>query len=94
MTEELLDQLEKLQNQRIRFVFGLQKFKNFCHFKNALNLLTIRLRKNAHVLYKILFLPSAPDYLRQRFAYRYAMGHHLRVGTNLSHVLPPRSCKF
>ncbi|XP_022816241.1 uncharacterized protein LOC111349367 [Spodoptera litura] len=71
VTEELLNELERLQNVCIRFVFGLRKFEHISEFRNRLKWLPIRLRRNTRILcllYNILFNPAYPTYLRDRFS--------------------------
>lgn len=75
-TEEILDRLERLQNVCIRYIFGLRKFDHISSFRKKLGWLPIRLRRNSRLLsllYNILFNPSYPSYLRDRFDFLYPL---------------------
>ena len=72
LTEEQLDKLERLQNFCIRFIFGLRKYDHISEFRNRLKWLPIRLRRNTHILsllYNVLFNPTTPLYLKERFKF-------------------------
>lgn len=72
LTEKQLDKLERLQNVCIRFIFGLRKYDHVSEFRTKLKWLPIRLRRNTHILtllYSVLFNPSTPLYLKERFEY-------------------------
>lgn len=92
--EDLFDKLERLQNQCIRFVYGLRKYDHVSEFRTKLNWLPVRLRRDLNVLtllYKVLLSSNSPSYLRDRFQFRTAAGDRLRSGTNLSLVIPIHS---
>jgi Reverse transcriptase (RNA-dependent DNA polymerase) len=77
ISEELMNKLERLQNLAIRFIFGLRKYDRISEYRSQLKWLSIRDRRNVHILttlYKILKDPNSPAYLRSRF-----------------HLLPPPS---
>ncbi|KAI5632630.1 hypothetical protein NE865_14646 [Phthorimaea operculella] len=64
--------MERLQNQCIRFVFGLRKFDHITEYRERLKWLTIRRRRELHtlsLLFNVLTNPNAPQYLRERFVY-------------------------
>ncbi|KAJ2939918.1 hypothetical protein O0L34_g6624 [Tuta absoluta] len=70
LSQELLNRMERLQNQCIRFVFGLRKFDHVSEFRERLGWLPIRQRRDLHILsllYNVLNNPNAPIYLRERF---------------------------
>lgn len=72
LTEEQLNKLERLQNLCIRFIYGLRKYDHVSYYRSQLKWLPIRLRRNSHILahlYGILFNPSTPLYLKERFKY-------------------------
>lgn len=72
LTEAQLDKLERLQNFCIRFIYGLRKYDHISEFRQKLQWLSIRLRRNFHtlaLLYNILFNPTTPFYLKERFNY-------------------------
>lgn len=96
LSEELLSKLERLQNQCIRFIFGLRKYDHISEYRKKLNWLPIRFRRESHILsflYNVLMNPSSPSYLRERFRFRDIMGERLRAGTNLSLVIPVHCTK-
>lgn len=69
-TEEVVNKLERLQNLCIRYIYGLRKFDHVSTFRAELQWLPIRLRRKTHILnllYKILFNPLSPKYLRDSF---------------------------
>lgn len=72
LTEVQLDKLERLQNFSIRFIFGLRKYDHISEYRAKLKWLPIRLRRNTHILsllYNILFNPTTPHYLKERFKF-------------------------
>ncbi|CAG9126421.1 unnamed protein product [Plutella xylostella] len=98
LTEEQLNKLERLQNVCIRFIFGLRKYDHVSEFRTKLKWLTIRLRRNTHILsllHSILFNPAYPAYLKERFNFRYeSHTRTLRSSHNLRLNIPPHSTKF
>lgn len=89
-TEDLLNKLERIQNMCIRYVFGLRKFDHITEFRHKLNLLPIRHRRNMHILtllFQVLFNPSAPNYLSERFEFR-VRDDRLRPSKNLILEIP------
>jgi hypothetical protein len=72
ITEELMSKLERLQNLAIRFIFGLRKYDRVSEYRSRLQWLSIRDRRNVHILttlFKILKDPNSPTYLRSRFQF-------------------------
>lgn len=71
--EDQFDELERLQNFALWFVFGLHKYDHVSSFRAKLNCLPIRLRKNAHtlsLLYSILFDPKVLTYLNNNHFFK------------------------
>ncbi|CAK1591293.1 unnamed protein product [Parnassius mnemosyne] len=98
LTEKQLDKLERLQNFCIRFIFGLRKYDHVSCFRNKLKWLPIRLRRNAHILsllYNVLFNPSYPSYLKDRFEFlHYSHSKVLRSSENFTLKMPAHNTKF
>lgn len=98
LTEDQLNKLERLQNFSIRFIFGLRKYDHVSEFRTKLKWLPIRHRRNAHILsllYNILFNPSSPQYLKERFEYLSASNSLcLRSSENLMLKFPPHTTSF
>ncbi|KAI5652169.1 hypothetical protein NE865_00507 [Phthorimaea operculella] len=79
--------MERLQNQGIRFIFGLRKFDHVTEFRQRLRWLPIRQRRDLHtlsLLFNVLFNPAAPQYLRERFVYHNVTDSRLRSCGDLS----------
>lgn len=98
LTEEQFGKLERLQNFCIRFIYGLRKYDHVSEFRSKLKWLPIRLRRNAHILsilYKVLFYPSPPSYLKSRFVFL-GDSHEksLRSSENLTLKMPVHSTTF
>lgn len=99
LTEEQLNKLERLQNICIRFIFGVRKYDHISEYRTKLKWLPIRLRRNSHILsalYCVLFSPNTPDYLKQRFQYKF-LNHQdrfLRSNENLSLSVPSYTSSF
>lgn len=100
LTEDLLNKLERLQNVAIRFIFGLRKFDHISEFRSKLKWLPIRLRRNVHILsllYCVLFKPTSPLYLKNKFEF---VGDHsihskvLRSSQNLTLRMPVHKTKY
>lgn len=98
LTEEMLNKLERLQNLCIRFIFGLRKYDHVSSFRIRLKWLPIRHRRNYHILsllYSILFNPSTPSYLKERFEFQSTtLNRTLRPSRHLSLTLPSHTSKF
>ncbi|KAG7294925.1 hypothetical protein JYU34_022691 [Plutella xylostella] len=98
LTEEQLNKLERLQNVCIRFIYGLRKYDHVSEFRRKLKWLPIRLRRNTHILsllYSILFNPSSPSYLKERFEFRFTTHNkNLRSTENLRINIPPHTTSF
>lgn len=90
--------LKRLQIFSIRFIFGLRKYDHVSEFRAKLKWLPIRLRRNTHILsllYSILFNPTYPAYLKERFQFR-CESHNLKLRSshNLRLNIPPNTSKF
>ncbi|CAG9137764.1 unnamed protein product [Plutella xylostella] len=98
ITEEQLNKLERLQNFCIRFIFGLRKFDHISEYRTKLKWLPIRLRRNAHILsllYSVLFNPSTPAYLKERFVLKlHADNRPMRSSQRLLLELPTHTSEF
>ena len=96
LTQEQLNKLERLQNFCIRFIFGLRKYDHVSEFRKKLKWLPIRFRRNTHILsflYSILYIPSTPDYLKERFEFL-SCSHNLRPSTKLRLNTPVHNSTF
>lgn len=83
MNANLLNKLDRLLNNCIRFIFGLRKFDHISHYRAKLKWLPIRERRNSrtlNVLYSILNNVHSPVYLKSKFQY-----------LSFSHSQQPRS---
>lgn len=72
VTQKLLDRLDRLLNNCIRFIFGLRKYDHVSAYRRQLQWLRIRERRSLRILttlYSILFDPSAPEYLKSKFKF-------------------------
>lgn len=98
LTQNQLNKLERLQNFCIRFIYGLRKYDHVSEFRTKLKWLPIRLRRNAHILhllYSILFLPSSPRYLKERFNFLHTThALSLRSSDNLLLQAPVSGTSF
>ncbi|CAK1594782.1 unnamed protein product [Parnassius mnemosyne] len=98
LNEEMLNKLERIQNLCIRFIFGLRKYDHVSEYREKLKWLPIRLRRNTHILsllYCILFNPTSPTYLKERFEF---LGDNhcrsLRSDKNLTLKIPSHNTSF
>ncbi|CAK1584654.1 unnamed protein product [Parnassius mnemosyne] len=98
LNEEMLNKLERIQNLCIRFIFGLRKYDHVSEYREKLKWLPIRLRRNTHILsllYCILFNPTSPTYLKERFEF---LGdthcRSLRSDKNLTLKIPSHNTSF
>ena len=98
ISDEYLNRLERLQNLCIRFIFGLRKYDHISDFRKKLKWLPIRLRRNTHILhllYCVLFNPSIPFYLKERFEFlSNSHNRSLRSNENLVLKIPFHSSSF
>lgn len=95
LNDEHLRKLERMQNYCIRFIFGLRKFDHVSQFRRDLKWLTIRDRRNFHLLsllYNVLFYPLSPNYLKNRFTFlSNTHDRNLRSSSNLILNIPLHS---
>ncbi|CAK1589714.1 unnamed protein product [Parnassius mnemosyne] len=97
ITEDQLNKLERLQNTSIRFIFGLRKFDHISQFRSRLKWLPIRLRRNMHILsilYCVLFHPSTPPYLKEKFNFVGLPGEPLRSSRKFILSVPTHNTSF
>jgi hypothetical protein len=95
---ELLDKLDRLLNNCIRFIFCLRKYDHVSSFRSQLGWLPIRLRRKIRLLctlFSILNDPKSPEYLKTLFHY-YCVSRvrQLRSSGNLSLSIPPHRTGF
>lgn len=98
LSQELLNKLDRLLNNCIRFVFGLRKYDHISSFRSQLKWLPIRLRRSLRslcMLFTILNDRCAPDYLK---AYFKVLGsshsRNLRASKNLLLQIPSHRTGF
>ncbi|CAH0405379.1 unnamed protein product [Chilo suppressalis] len=98
LTEDQLNKLERLQNFCIRFIFGLRKYDNVSQYRSQLKWLSIRRRRDTHILsllYNILFNPYYPNYLKELFSFLHSShAQTLRSSENLSLKTPVHNTSF
>ncbi|KAJ0174360.1 hypothetical protein K1T71_010506 [Dendrolimus kikuchii] len=98
ITQEQLIKLERLQNVCIRFIFGLKKYDHISEYRKKLKWLPISLRRNAHLLnllYRTLFIPYTPPYLKECFNFLHTSHtFDLRSSNNLLLKAPAHSSTF
>ena len=98
LTEVLLNKLDRLLNNCIRFVFGLRKYDHISNFRSQLKWLPIRQRRNSRILcflYNILHNPLSPSYLKSKF--RFVCQTHdrsLRSSNSLTIYIPRHHSNF
>ncbi|CAG9785729.1 unnamed protein product [Diatraea saccharalis] len=98
LTFDLFGKLERLQNLAIPFIFGLRKYDHVSEFRQQLQWLSIRQRRDLHILsllYSVLFNPKCPFYLKQRF--KFLSSTHdlpLRSSDSLRLSVPQNRSKF
>lgn len=72
LNEDLLNKLDRILNNAIRFIFCLRKFDHISSYRSQLNWLPIRQRRQLRLLctlYTILMNPNSPEYLKSKFQY-------------------------
>jgi hypothetical protein len=81
LNQDLENCLERLQNIGIRYIFNLKKFDHITDFRNKLKWLTIRQRRELHIIiqvHKTLYSASSPSYLKETFEFLASHGLPLR----------------
>lgn len=98
LSQELLNKLDRLLNNCIRFIFGLRKYDHISSYRSQLKWLPIRLRRSLRclcMLFTILTDPRAPDYLKSYFK---VLGsshtRNLRASNNLLLEIPSHRTGF
>lgn len=98
LTEDQLNKLERLQNLAIRFIFGLRKYDHVSEFRQKLKWLPIRRRRELHVLsllYRVLFDPKTPSYLKEKFKFKFVGDQsEVRTTRKLTLCIPTYVTKF
>lgn len=98
LTNELLNKLERLLNNCIRFIFGLRKYDHISEYRRQLKWLPIQMRRNSRilfVLFSIINNTSSPPYLRENFQYRCETHDRvLRSSSNLKAYILPHNTGF
>ena len=98
LTEVLLNKLDRLLNNCIRFVSGLRKYDHISSARSRLKWLPIRQRRNSRILcllYSILNNPLSPLYLKDQFMF-VCQSHDrsLRSSNNLTLYFPRHHSNF
>ncbi|GFG37563.1 hypothetical protein Cfor_00288, partial [Coptotermes formosanus] len=92
---DLLDKLDRILNNCIRFVFNLRKYDHVSTYRKQLNWLPIRQRRSLRALttlYSLLFSPNAPAYLTPHFQFLNSSHDlNLRSSHNLLLLCPPHT---
>lgn len=92
LSQILLDKLDRLLNNCIRFIYGLRKFDHISQYRSILKWLPIRQRRDSRMLctlFSILYDPSVPAYLKSLFTWQSnTHNRHLRSNENLSLHVP------
>lgn len=87
LNADLLNKLDRLLNNCIRFIFNLRKYDHVSTYRSEINFLPIRERRNLHALtalHSILTCPTPPSYLTQYFKYLHSShDKDLRSSNNL-----------
>ena len=98
LNADLLNKLDRLLNNCIRFIFNLRKYDHVSLYRSQLNWLPIRKRRNMRALttlYSILTSPNSPYYLTSQFQYLYSTHNkNLRSSNNLLLMCPLHSSDF
>jgi hypothetical protein len=98
LNEELLNKLDRLLNNCIRFVFCLRKYDHVSSYRSKLGWLPIRQRRNLRMLcflFSILQDPKSPDYLKSLFQYHgVSCTRQFRSSGNLSLAIPLHRTSF
>ena len=97
LSEDQLNKLERIQNLAIRFIFSLRKYDHVSQYRSKLKWLSIRCRRNLRFLtflYCVLFSPTAPSYLRDKFVFIKSPGNQVRPLRNLTLCIPVHKTKI
>lgn len=92
LTQHLLNRLEVLFNNSIRFIFRLRKFDHISFFRSKIKWLPLYKRRKVRMLcmlYSIINDPNIPSYLRSKFCFQSSThDRSLRSDNNLTLHLP------
>ena len=97
LDQDLLDKLERLQNIGIRYIFNLKKYDHITEHRNGLRWLTMRQRRELHILtlvHKALYAPSSPNYIKEMFEYLASHGLPLRSNDERLLTIPQHTTNF
>ena len=95
--EFILNKLERLQNICLRYVFNLRKFDHVSCFREQLHWLSVRDRRNLHMLsllYNVLNNPTSPSYLKEKFHPLGGHGLPLRSSRDNTLAIPLHHSSF
>lgn len=95
LNADLLDKLDRLLNNCIRFVFNLRQYDHVSALRSQLQWLPIRQRRSLRALTSLLNSPSLPEYLVPHF--RFLCSNHdrsLRSTDNLLLLCPSHTTNF
>ncbi|XP_026330922.1 uncharacterized protein LOC113238300 [Hyposmocoma kahamanoa] len=91
LNDDLLGKLQRLQNLCIRFIYGLRKFDHVSEYRRRLQWLSIKQRREEHVLsflYNVLYDPRSPPYLKERFRFL-GEDHNRELRSKADNLLKP-----
>jgi exonuclease III len=97
LNQNLLDCLERLQNMGIRYIFNLKKYDHITEYRNKLKWLTIRQRRDSHILtllHKVLYTPFTPYYLKEMFEFLASHGLPLRSNNERLLSIPSHGTRY
>lgn len=98
LNADLLNKLDRLLNNCIRFVFNLRKYDHISQHRSSLNWFPIRIRRQMRALttlYSLLFSPNSSAYLTTQLQYLGANhAKNLRSSNNLLLHCPTHSSDF
>lgn len=75
LNRNLVNRLDRIINNCVRFIFGLRKFDSVISYRSKIKILSIDQRRQIRVLctlFSILFDPTVPSYLKSLFQFQYA----------------------
>ncbi|KAJ8710105.1 hypothetical protein PYW07_009471 [Mythimna separata] len=94
----LLDKIDRLLNNCIRFIFNLKKYDHVSNFRSELKWLPIRQRRSLRALttlFSLLHSPTPPSYLITHFQYLCSShAKNLRSSNNLLLLCPSHTSDF
>ena len=98
LSYDLLNKLDRLLNNCIRFIYGLRKYDHISFYRSQLRWLPIRQRRSLRslcLLFSIINDPCTPDYLKSYFqVLGSSHNRNLRASENLLLLIPPHRTGF